>query len=403
MPLIASVSGRVINDSRGQQTVEVTVTDDQGRLATASLPAGSSVGKYEPVMVDAQTAVTTINTTLAPALLRTPLTTLEAVDTMLAGFDPTPNREKIGVNSLLGISLACARLFAQIENVPLYAYIQHVSSSPGYTLPNPVFNLINGGKHANNNLDFQEYMIIPHSMKSFHEKLSAGRRIFAALGNILHEAGLSTESGAEGGYAPTLDTNEQGLGYLVEAIKTAGFVPESDVFLGLDVAASALPPTYAATVESYHALLENFPIYWIEDPFREDNADEWQSFKRDIDTFEQAGRPKLLVGDDLFASSVERLSEGLEKQAANAVLIKMNQAGTLTEILKAIEVARTHGCTHALSNRSGETLDAFVSDLAVGTAAAFMKAGAPNDQAPERIIKYERVAEIEEELQVVRK
>ncbi len=401
MAIIASIASRVIKDSRSQPTVEVTVTDDRGRLATASIPGGSSVGKYEPVSIDASAASNAINTTLAPALLRMNLDNQASIDKKLQQFDPTPDRQKLGVNTTLAISLASARLMAQIQGIPLYQYIQTISSSPGFTLPTPMFNLINGGKHAENNLDFQEYMIVPMGLKTFYEKLSAGKKVFASLGRILQSMGYSTEIGYEGGYAPNLSTNEEGLGLLVKAIQDAGYTPGSDVLLGVDVAASALPPTFAATTDNYLSLFENFPLLSLEDPFSEDAWADWSNLKVKMDKLADSNHPRLLVGDDLFVSNKDRLLEGINKYVAHAILIKLNQAATLSEVLEAISLAREHKYVHILSHRSGETLDTFVSDVAVGTASAFIKAGSPSEQAPERITKYERIAEIEEELTMV--
>ncbi|HEY1074153.1 MAG TPA: phosphopyruvate hydratase [Patescibacteria group bacterium] len=400
MAVIASVAARVINDSRGQPTIEVTVTDDKGRIATASLPSGSSLGKYEAVTQDAQQVVNSINKVIAPALLRQPLTDQATIDAKLRSFDDTANHEKLGVNSLLGISLACARLLAQDHNLSLYHYIFTISGGPGLTIPTPMFNLLNGGKHAENNLDFQEYMVIPIGFKTFHEKLAAGKKVFSALGTILSETGHITKIGAEGGYAPHLSTNEEGLGVLVQAIQSAGYEPGKDFVLGVDVAASALPPTYSATVDNYLALYRNFPLFSLEDPFVEDDWESWAKLKVGVDGLSEPGNPRLLVGDDLFVGNKDRLLEGVKKFSANAVLIKINQAGTLTEIIEAIKIAREHNYVHILSHRSGETLDSFVSDLAIGTAAAFIKAGSANEQAPERIVKYERLVEVEEELNI---
>ena len=401
MALIASVAGRLINDSRGKPTIEVTVTDDQGRIATASLPLGSSVGKYEAVTVDPKNALNTINSVIAPNLLRTPLDTQQSLDRRLQAFDPSPRREKIGVNSLLGVSLASARLFAQIQSLPLYHYIQQISASPGVRLPIPMFNLINGGKHANNNLDFQEYLIIPTGMKTFHERLLAGKKVLATLGRIFDQKGIKVQVGFEGGYAPDLSTNEEGLGYLVQAIHDAGYAPGVDIMVGLDIAYSALPPTYAPTIDNYIALCDNFPVYSLEDPLGEDDLPKWADLKKQLDKSKKDKTERLLVGDDLFVGDSHRLDDGVKQDAANAILIKINQAATLTEILDCISLARKFKVMHIISHRSGETLDTFVSDLAVGTAAPFIKAGSPNDQAPERIVKYERIAEIEEHLNVV--
>ncbi len=402
MSLIASVVGRLINDSRGQPTVEVTLTDDAGKVATASLPAGSSVGKYEALSVPADQAVNTINTVIAPKLLRQPLNTLQELDTLLESFDPSRGNQNIGVNSTLGISLAGARLLAQLQGQSVYKYLQALMGIQTSRLPIPMFNVINGGKHAQNNLDFQEYMLIPLGLKSFHEQFEAGRKIFGTLGQLLQAAGLDTQIGYEGGYAPNLSTNEEGIGYLVQAIEKAGYVPGADIVLGLDIAASSISSTYTVNKEAYISLFENFPLFSIEDPFSEDAPDEWVGLKTAIDALDDGSHTRLIVGDDLFAGNIDRFKEGIQKQAANSILIKINQSATLSEILECIKLAQQNGYYHIMSHRSGETLDAFISDLAVGTGAAFIKAGSPSDQAPERMVKYERLVEIEEELTVVR-
>lgn len=402
MSLIASVVGRLINDSRGQPTVEVTLTDDTGKVATSSLPSGSSVGKYEALSVPADQAVNTINTVIAPKLLRQPLTTLQELDALLETFDTTQGNQQIGVNTTLGISLAGARLFAQLQGQTLYKHIQTLMGLDTARLPIPMFNVINGGKHAENNLDFQEFMVIPLGLRSFHEQLEAGRKVFGALGQLLQEAGHDTQIGFEGGYAPNLSTNEEGIGYLVQAIEKAGYVPGADVVLGLDIAASSISSTYTVNKDSYLSLIENFPLFSIEDPFSEEATEEWVALKTAVDALDDGAHTRLIVGDDLFAGNIERLKTGVEQKVANAILIKINQSATLSEILECIRLAQQSGYYHIMSHRSGETLDAIVSDLAVGTGAAFIKAGSPSDQAPERMVKYERLVEIEEELTVVR-
>jgi enolase len=395
MATITSVTGRVINDSRGQPTVEVTVGSDAGMVATASLPLGSSLGRYEAPVVDAETAVTTITTVVTPALLRQPCD-MATIDTILQGlFNSAPS---MGTNSVLGVSLACARLCAQQQNIPLYQFLQPLSGSPGYSLPTPMFNLINGGKHAHNNLDFQEYLIIPLSMPTFYEKLAAGRKVFSALGQLLAQAGHDTQIGYEGGFAPNLSTNEEGLGMLKQAITTAGYVPGQDIWLGLDVAAASLGPTYTPKPEAYMHLFEDFPLFSIEDPFNEDAWADWQSLKEQMVKLETPNQVRLLVGDDLFVGNKERLMAGIRQYAANAFLFKLTQMPTLTEILNTIKVARDNNYVHIMSHRSGDTLDTFIADLAVATTAAFIKAGAPNDATPERMTKYGRLVQIEEEL-----
>lgn len=395
MPVLASIVGRVINESRNQPTVEVTVSSDTGLIATASLPLGSSLGRYEAPIVSASQAVETINSRIVPQLLRQPCD-VASIDRLL-GEIYTTNPE-IGVNSLLGISLAVARLQSLIENIPLYHFIQQISGSKGYTLPVPMFNLINGGKHAANNLDFQEYIIIPTSMSSFHEKLEAGRKIFSNLGTILLESGFDVTIGYEGGFAPNLSTNEEGLGLLKQAIEKSGFVPGVDVWLGLDVAASSLDLSYTPSVEGYIDLFENFPLLSIEDPFGEDDWTNWQMLKEQLSRFDLPDRSRLLVGDDLFVGNRQRLEAGIVRYSANSLLIKICQSPTLSEILSTIKLARDHNYVSIVSHRSGDTLDSFIADLGVGTAATFIKAGAPNDSSPERMTKYERVVQIEEEL-----
>lgn len=395
MATISSVAGRMIRDSRGQPTVEVTVSSDTGLMATASLPIGTSISSYEAPIADAATAVNTINTVIAPALLRQSADQA-SVDALLRQFyDASP---QMGTNSLLGISVACSRLNAEAQGVPLYVALQQMSGSAGYTLPTPMFNLINGGKHAQNNLDFQEYLIIPLGFSSFHEKLSAGRAVFRALGHILAEAGHDTRIGSEGGFAPDLSTNEEGLGMLSQAITAAGFVPGQDIFMGLDVAASSLDATYQPNVDAYIDLFEDFPLFSIEDPFIEDDWNNWSSLKQSLDAMQGTGQPRLLVGDDLFVGNQARLEEGIKRYVANSILVKMSQFPTLSDIVQTIRTANQNNYVHILSHRSGDTLDSFISDLAVGSASAFIKAGAPNDSAPERMTKYERIVQIEEEL-----
>lgn len=395
MPVLASITGRVINESRGQPTVEVTVSSDTGLIATASLPLGSSLGRYEAPIVPAQQAVSAITNTIAPQLLRQPCE-LSVIDPILSQIYITA--PEIGVNSVLGISLATARLQSQVANIPLYQFIQQASGTKGYTLPAPMFNLINGGKHAANNLDFQEYIIIPTSMPTFYQKFEAGRKIFSKLGDVLTEAGYDIGMGYEGGFAPNLSTNEEGLGLLKQAIERAGFVPGVDVWLGLDVAASSLDQTYSPSVDGYIDLFENFPLLAIEDPFDEDDWTNWQLLKEKLSQSDLPNRSRLLIGDDLFVGNRQRLEAGIIRYCANSLLIKICQSPTLSEIISTIILAREHNYVSIVSHRSGDTLDSFIADLGVGTAATFIKAGAPNDSAPERMTKYERIVQIEEEL-----
>lgn len=395
MALIASVVGRTIRDSRGQPTVEVTVSSDTGVLATASLPLGSSLGTYEAPVVAADQAVTTLQTSIVPQLLRQSCN-LQEVDILLEKIYTT--NPDMGTNSVLGVSLAVARLQAKLESIPLYQLIQQLSGSAGYSLPTPMFNLINGAKHASNNLDFQEYIVIPMTMPTFHEKLAAGRKIFSSLGRILTDMGLDTSIGYEGGFAPNLSTNEEGLGMLKLAIEKAGYLPGTDVWLGLDVAAASLSGAYVPRVESYIDLFEDFPLFSVEDPFVEDDWDKWSQLKEQMSQIDSTPQPRLLVGDDLFVGNRGRLESGIKRYVANAILIKICQSPTLTQILSTIQLAQANNYVSIVSHRSGDTLDSFIADLGVGTASAFIKAGAPNDSAPERMTKYERIVQIEEEL-----
>lgn len=398
MAILASVAARTIYDSRRQPTVEVTLAADSGEVATASLPLGSSLGRYEAPLVASDEAVKIIEATIAPAVLRRPVESA-VIDAILHQIYTDALAR--GTNSTLGVSLAAARLEARLKSQPLYRWLQAVSGSPGYSLPTPMFNHINGGVHAKNNLDFQEYLVIPLAMTSFHEKLAAGRAIFSTLSRLLIEGGHDTTIGYEGGFAPNLATNEEGLGLLVEAVRRAGFTPGTDVWLGLDVAAASLDATLQPSVAAYTALFDDFPLLSIEDPFVEDDWDEWQALKMSLEKLNETNQPRLIVGDDLFVGNRERLESGIRRFSANAILIKLCQAPTLTGILDVIRLARDNNYVPIISHRSGDTLDSFIADLAVGTAATFLKAGAPNDSAPERMVKYERLVQIEEELHAV--
>jgi enolase len=297
------------------------------------------------------------------------------------------------------VSLAASKAAAKTLSLPLYRYIGRLlDGERSIKLPVPMFNVINGGQHANNNIDFQEFMAVPTGFKTFQERLDAGKNIFNSLRLVLEERNLKTDVGDEGGYAPDLDTNEMAFGLMEEATKQAGFTVGKDVYLAIDVAAAYLPPTFQLTTEHYVDLIKTYPIISIEDPLPSDDWHWWGQLKKAIDLSNKTGRPVYIVGDDIFMTHSDRLRKGITEAVANAVLIKINQVGTLTETLDTIKLAKENNYTTIVSHRAGETLDTFISDLAVGTGADFMKAGAPNDYHMERMSKYIRLVEIEKEI-----
>lgn len=403
MAKIASINAYPISDSRGDQTIEVTVELDNGFKTRASVPSGVAQGNAEVHLVDVSVAVRNITQDIAPKLVGMDASDLEAIDKSMIDLDGTPDKSRLGANSTLVVSMAVARAIAYCDSLPLYKYIGKVfDGAKSLELPIPMFNTINGGQHASNNIDYQEFMAVPTGGKTFKEKLEMGINVFNELKNVLESKDLKIGTGDEGGYAPDLDTNEMALGLMLDAIKKAGYIPGKDVFLGIDVAASYLPPTFQLTNQHYVNLLRTYPIMYLEDPLPADDWHWWTQLGLEMNELVKEGKKVLLVGDDIFATNINRFRQGVRETVGNAILIKINQVGTLTEILEVIKLAKESGYKHIISHRAGETDDTFIADLAVGTGAACMKAGAPNLQHKERMVKYDRLVEIEAEMKSVK-
>lgn len=404
------VRGREIVDSRGNPTVEAEVELNDGTIGIASVPSGASTGQYEAVELrdgdehryggkGVSKAVDHINRILAPELIALGTAEQSAVDRRMLELDGTPNKGSIGANAILAVSLATARAAASALNLPLYRYIGGMSSE---RMPVPMMNILNGGAHASNNVDIQEFMIMPVGASSFREALRWGSEIYHALGNILHERGMSTGVGDEGGFAPDLATDEDAIELIIQAIERAGYTTHG-VKLALDAASSEwytggkyLLPKRNRTMSSeelvgyWEELYDRYPIISLEDGLGEEDWEGW------VCLTERLGDRLQLVGDDLFVTNTERLREGIRQKAGNSILIKVNQIGTLTETMEAIETARSAGYTTILSHRSGETEDTTIADLAVAVNAGQIKTGAPC--RTDRVAKYNRLLRIEEEL-----
>lgn len=412
MSNIISIYGREILDSRGNPTVEVEVITESGIMATAAVPSGASTGEYEAVELrdgdksrylgkGVLKAVSNVNDIIAPEIVGMEVTEQAIIDQIMIDLDGTPNKAKLGANAILGVSLAVARAAAWEQDIPLYRYIGGTNAR---TLPVPMSNIINGGSHADNNVDLQEFMVMPISAKSFREGIRMNAEIFHALKSYLKANGYSTGVGDEGGFAPDLKSNEDALKVIVEAIKMAGYKPGEDIKIALDPAASEFYKdgmynlksenrklTSTEMVDYYVDLCERYPIISIEDGFAEDD---WEGFK----LFQKKmGHKVQNVGDDLFVTNVKRLERGIAEKAANSILIKLNQIGTLTETLDAIEMAKRAGFTNVISHRSGETEDSFIADLAVATNAGQIKTGSLCRS--ERTAKYNQLIRIEEQLE----
>lgn len=398
MVKITQIWGEVIHDSRGDNTIQVTVKGDNGQAASAAIPAGASKGRMEAATVEPAQAVENIKTVIEPALLGANAVNQRDIDDKLIKLDASENKSNLGANAILGVSLAASRLGAQAKNLPLYRWIGVLDDRQTFSLPIPMMNMINGGLHADNNLDIQEFMVIPDRVTGYHNQLSAGKLIFSTLGQVLQGASVNIPIGDEGGYAPNLDTNEMALGYIVQAIKQSGYKTWDEVSLGLDIAASSVAPTFEISPKRYLGLLRDFPILSIEDPFDEDDWKSWIAFKQQMEESNTTTKKIMLVGDDLFVTNPKRLQEGVEAKAANAILVKLNQIGTVSETIDVIKQARQAGYIIIVSHRSGETLDDYIADFAVGIGAQFIKTGAPNDTHPERMAKYRRLLTIEQEL-----
>jgi enolase len=410
-PLIEAVHAREVLDSRGNPTLAVSVATSFGTVEEAMVPSGASTGAHEAVELrdgdktryngkGVLKAVAAVNDVLGPALVGMDATAQREIDRLLIDTDGTPNKSQIGANALLGVSLAVARAAAGSFSVPLFRYLGGPSAA---TLPVPMMNVINGGKHADGALQFQECMIVPTGAASLAEAVRYGAEVFHALGNLLHERGQSTTVGDEGGYAPRLETPQEALALIVEAIGRAGYEPGEDIVIALDPAASeffqdgkyfALSKdrglSVAQLVDCYRDLIETFPIVSIEDGLAEDDWDGWGKLNAEL------GSRCQIVGDDLFVTNMERVARGIRENVANSVLIKVNQIGTLTETLDAVEMAHKAGYTTVISHRSGETEDTTIADIAVATGAGQIKTGSLSRS--ERIAKYNRLMAIEEEL-----
>ena len=413
MSVIESVYAREVLDSRGNPTVEVEVALESGAEGRAIVPSGASTGAFEAVELrdgdkgrylgkGTQNAVNNVNTIIAPELEGLDAFDQPGIDGLLLELDGTPNKGKLGANAILGVSMAVARAAANELGLPLFQYIGGVNAKQ---LPVPMMNILNGGEHADNNVDVQEFMILPVGAPCFKEGLRMGAEVFHALKKVLGEKGLACGVGDEGGFAPNLGSNREALELIVEAIKAAGYEPGKDVMLGLDVAASEMyneetkkyvlagegkELTAAEMVDLYEDWTTNFPIITIEDGLDEEDWTGWKVLT------ERLGKKVQLVGDDLFVTNTERLERGIEAGVANSILIKVNQIGTITETLDAIEMAKRAGYTAVISHRSGETEDTTIADLVVAVNAGQIKTGAP--ARSERVAKYNQLIRISEEL-----
>jgi len=410
MTVIVDLTARQILDSRGNPTVEVEVELDSGAVGRASVPSGASTGEYEAVELrdeggeymgkGVRTAVDNVNTTIAEELVGFDATDQRLVDSVLIELDGTPNKANLGANAMLGASLAVAYAAAAALELPLYQYIGGCNA---FTLPVPMMNIMNGGKHADNNVDLQEFMVMPVGAESFEEALRVCAEVYHGLRSVLKSRGLATSVGDEGGFAPDLGSNEEAIQVIVEAIDAAGYEPGADAMIALDPAASSFfkdgkyvlasegrSLTSAEMVDYYAQLVDKYPIISIEDGHAEDD---WDGFQ--LMTEKLGGRIQVM-GDDIFVTNTTRLAEGIEKGSANSVLIKLNQIGTLSETLDCIEMAKRAGWTAVCSHRSGETEDTTLADLAVATNAGQIKSGAP--ARTDRVCKYNQLLRIEEML-----
>lgn len=412
MPYIVDVYAREVLDSRGNPTVEVEVTTESGSFGRALVPSGASTGIYEAVELrdgdkarylgkGVLNAVKNVNDIIAPELVGMDVTDQCGIDRLMIALDGTKNKGKLGANAILGVSMAVAHAAADFVGLPLYRYLGGFNSKE---LPTPMMNIINGGEHADNNIDFQEFMIMPVGAPTFKEAIRMGAEVFHALKSVLHGMGLNTAVGDEGGFAPNLESNEAAIKVILEAIEKAGYVPGKDVMIAMDVASSEFYKdgkyvlageggkvfTSEELCDFYAELCEKYPIISIEDGLDQDDWAGWDYLTKKI------GDKVQLVGDDFFVTNTERLAEGIEKNVANSILIKVNQIGTLTETFEAIEMAKKAGYTAVVSHRSGETEDATIADIAVATNAGQIKTGSMS--RTDRIAKYNQLLRIEDEL-----
>lgn len=411
MSIITQAYAREILDSRGNPTVEVEIVLEDGTVGRAAVPSGASTGAHEAVELrdgDVRRykgkgviqAVENVNDAIADALIGLDATRQIEIDELLMRLDGTPNKGKLGANAILGVSMAVAKAAANYVGLPLYQYL---GGTNAHELPVPMMNILNGGQHADNNVDIQEFMIMPVGAANFSEALRMAVEIYHTLKAILKEKGLGTGLGDEGGFAPNLKSNAEALDVIVEAIEKAGFKPGEEVQLAMDVAASEFykggkyhmlaegaPKTSTQMINYLAELVEKYPIVSIEDGLAEDDWKGWAALTKKL------GDKVQLVGDDLFVTNVERLATGIEKGVANAILIKVNQIGTLTETFRAVEMANRAGYTAVVSHRSGETEDTTMADIAVALNAGQIKSGAP--ARTDRVAKYNQLLRIEEDL-----
>ncbi len=411
MSTIRSIKGREILDSRGNPTLEVEVELSDGTTGRAAVPSGASTGRYEAVELrDGDTArfsgqgvlkaVANVNEDIATAIVGMPATDQAAIDYKLIQLDGTANKSRLGANAILGPSLAAAHAAASLLGMPLYRYL---GGATNYTLPVPMMNILNGGKHASGSTDFQEFMVVPAGASGFRHALQMGTEVYHSLKRVLADQGLNTNVGDEGGFAPALSSNKQAIEAVLSAIDRAGYQPGRDCFIALDPASSEFyeDGQYVLSregtslssdqmVDYYAKWASSYPIISIEDGMAEDDWDGWQLLT------DKLGNRIQLVGDDLYVTNVERLSRGISLKASNSILVKPNQIGTLTETIAAIQMAQQAGWTAVVSHRSGETEDTTIADLAVGLNTSLIKAGAPCRS--ERVAKYNRLLRIEDEL-----
>ena len=406
---IKQVKAREILDSRGNPTLEAEIHLQGGWSGRAAVPSGASTGAFEAVELrdgdenrylgkGVLQAVAHVNEQIAPALLGNSVLEQHRLDRIMIELDGTPNKEKLGANAILGVSMAAARTAAKMLDLPLYRYLGGLQ---GTLLPVPFMNILNGGEHANNSVDIQEFMIVPAGADSFSHSLQMGTEVFHALQKILSSRGLSTAVGDEGGFAPDLRSSDAVLELIVEAISAAGYRPGEDIFLALDVAATELMKEGRYNLEGkafsseemvgyYGRLVERYPLISIEDGLGEEDWAGWDLLTRSL------GDKVKLVGDDLFVTNPQRFASGIEKGVGNAILVKLNQVGTLSETLEAVALAHRSGYGTIISHRSGETGDSFIADLAVALSAGMIKTGAPS--RVDRVAKYNQLLRIEEGL-----
>ena len=411
MTMITDIYAREILDSRGNPTVEVEVWTENDAFGRAQVPSGASTGAFEAVELrdgdksrylgkGVMNAVDNVNNIIAPEIIGMDVFDQVGIDMTMIELDGTDNKGKLGANAILGVSLAVAKAAADELGLPLYQYIGGVN---GRVLPVPMMNILNGGKHADNNVDIQEFMILPVGATNFREALRMGAEVFHNLKSVLKGKGLNTAVGDEGGFAPNLTSNEEALATIVEAIEKAGYKPGKDVCLGVDVAATEIYDeerkiyklagegkelTVEEMVDFYEELVNKYPIISIEDGLAEEDWDGWKLLT------DRLGDRVQIVGDDLFVTNTERVEKGIKLGVANSVLIKLNQIGTLTETLNTIEMAKVHGYTAVVSHRSGETEDTTIADLVVGVNAGQIKTGAPS--RTDRVAKYNQLLRLED-------